>query len=133
MRRYLLLAALFLSQFAQAQEKTWDVEKYKGPTKSFTINTDEGTWMNLDVSADGKDIVFDLLGDIYIMPIAGGNATILSGGIAWDVQPRFSPNGKYISYTSDKTGGDNIWIMNRDGSNKKQITKENFRLSGILK
>jgi imidazolonepropionase-like amidohydrolase/Tol biopolymer transport system component len=128
MRRLLLITALFLSQLSQAQEKTWDIEKFKGPTKSFTIDTDEGTWMNLDVSSDGKEIVFDLLGDIYIMPVAGGNATILSGGIAYDVQPRFSPNGKYISYTSDKTGADNIWIMNRDGSNKKQITKENFRL-----
>jgi len=84
--------------------------------------------MNLDVSADGKDIVFDLLGDIYTMPVTGGTAALLSGGVAWDVQPRFSPNGKYISYTSDKTGADNIWIMNRDGSNKRQVTKETFRL-----
>jgi Tol biopolymer transport system component len=123
MRRLLLITALFLSQLSQAQEKTWDIEKFKGPTKSFTIDTDEGTWMNLDVSSDGKEIVFDLLGDIYIMPVAGGNATILSGGIAYDVQPRFSPNGKYISYTSDKTGADNIWIMNRDGYKRKlQIT-----------
>ena len=106
----------------------WDVEKFRGTTKNFTINTDEGTWMNLDVSPDGKDIVFDILGDIYIMPISGGTAKLLSGGAAFDVQPRFSPNGRYISYTSDKSGGDNIWIMNRDGSNKRQITKENFRL-----
>lgn len=109
-------------------EKKWDVEKYKGSTKTFTLNTDEGTWMNLDVSADGKDIVFDLLGDLYIMPITGGAAVLLSGGPAWDIQPRFSPNGKYISFTSDKSGGDNIWIMNRDGSNKRQVTKETFRL-----
>jgi imidazolonepropionase-like amidohydrolase/Tol biopolymer transport system component len=133
MKRYLLvvvLSALISPAFSQDKKESpkWDVEKYKGTTKTFSISTDEGTWMNLDVSPDGKDIVFDLLGDIYIMPVNGGTAQLLSGGIAWDVQPRFSPNGKYISYTSDKSGGDNIWIMNRDGSNKKQITKESFRL-----
>jgi len=40
---------------------------------------------------------------------------------------RYSPNGKWISYTSDRAGGDNIWIMNRDGSKPQQVTKETFR------
>ena len=68
--------------------------------------------MNLDVSPDGKDIVFDLLGDIYKMPVGGGKASRLAAGMAYEVQPRYSPNGKLISFTSDKAGGDNIWIMN---------------------
>ncbi|WP_449440418.1 amidohydrolase family protein [Pedobacter steynii] len=118
----------YRTSFQLRAGKKWDIEKYQGPTKTFNISTDEGTWMNLDVSSDGKDIVFDLLGDIYTIPVTGGTATLLSGGIAWEVQPRFSPNGKYISYTSDKSGADNIWIMNRDGSNKRQVTKETFRL-----
>jgi imidazolonepropionase-like amidohydrolase/Tol biopolymer transport system component len=132
--RKTLLSVLIIAAahpaFSQDKKEApkWDVEKFRGTTKNFTINTDEGTWMNLDVSPDGKDIVFDILGDIYIMPISGGTAKLLSGGAAFDVQPRFSPNGRYISYTSDKSGGDNIWIMNRDGSNRRQITKENFRL-----
>jgi imidazolonepropionase-like amidohydrolase/Tol biopolymer transport system component len=133
MNKFLLVTILaFTIQplFSQEKKETvkWDIEKYKGTTKSITINTDEGTWMNLDVSPDGQEIVFDLLGDIYKMPITGGTAQLISGGVAWDVQPRFSPNGKFISYTSDKAGGDNIWMMNRDGSSKKQITKESFRL-----
>lgn len=129
MKKALLLFCLLASfQISYPQEKKWDVEKYQGTTKTFTVSTDEGTWMNLDVSPDGKEIVFDMLGDIYTMPITGGTAKAISEGIAWEVQPRYSPNGKYISYTSDKSGGDNIWIMNRDGSNKKQITKESFRL-----
>lgn len=130
--RYLLSTLLCLSLASYAQDKKeatkWDIEKYKGPTKNFSINTNEGTWMNLDVSPDGKEIVFDLLGDIYTMPITGGQAKLISGGIAFDIQPRYSPDGKYISYTSDKSGGDNIWIMDREGLNKKQITKESFRL-----
>lgn len=113
---------------AQVSDNKWDIEKYRGPVKSFTITTNEGTWMNLDISPDGKEIVFDLLGDLYVMPITGGTAKLISGGPAFDVQPRFSPNGKYISYTSDKSGADNIWIMDRNGENKRQITKESFRL-----
>ncbi|UEG54564.1 amidohydrolase family protein [Mucilaginibacter daejeonensis] len=106
----------------------WNVETSQGNTKKVTINTNEGTWMNLDVSPDGKTIAFDLLGDIYIMPITGGKATLISGGKAWEVQPRFSPDGKQIAFTSDRDGGDNIWIMNADGGARHPVTKENFRL-----
>ena len=126
------LCLLSLSSLAYSQDTPtkpkWNIEKPSGPTKSISIDTDEGTWMNLDVSPDGKEIVFDLLGDIYKIPMAGGKATVLASGMAFEVQPRFSPNGKYISFTSDKEGADNIWVMNADGSAKRAITKETFRL-----
>ncbi|NNF31148.1 MAG: amidohydrolase, partial [Flavobacteriaceae bacterium] len=96
--------------------------------KSHKFTTDEGTWMNLDVSPDGQTIVFDLLGDIYTMPITGGKATSIRTGIPWEIQPRFSPDGQKIAYASDAGGGDNIWTMNLDGSDAKQVTKEKFRL-----
>lgn len=124
----LLLSIAIVTQTLAQDNKKWDIEKPTSTSKTVNFTTDEGTFMNLDVSADGKFIVFDLLGDIYKMPVEGGKATLLSGGLAWEVQPRFSPNGKYISYTSDKEGGDNIWIMNADGSNKRSVTKETFRL-----
>ncbi|WP_452226374.1 amidohydrolase family protein [Lacinutrix cladophorae] len=138
MNRISLITILFLaftitvfSQENEEKEKEkWDVSNPEGnwDYKEFQLATDEGTWMNLDVSPDGSKIVFDLLGDIYIMPIQGGKATILREGLAFEIQPRFSPDGKQISFTSDAGGGDNIWIMNIDGSDAKQITKENFRL-----
>ncbi len=118
----LLLAAALLLPLgtAQAQDKKdaakWEVDADHGPQKEITFTTNEGTWMSVDVSPDGKEIVFDMLGDIYIMPASGGKATLLKGGRAYEVQPRFSPNGQHISYTSDKGGGDNIWTMKRDGS-----------------
>ncbi|TXH34926.1 MAG: amidohydrolase [Burkholderiaceae bacterium] len=84
--------------------------------------------MSVDVSPDGKTLVFDLLGDLYVMPVEGGEAKALTHSMAWDMQPRFSPDGQRIAYVSDEGGGDNIWVMDVDGSNRRQITKEDFRL-----
>lgn len=126
---FLFLAFNINISFSQTSSNTkWNIAKTTGSTKAISFTTDEGTWMNLDVSPDGKEIAFDLLGDIYKMPVTGGKATLIAGGAAFEVQPRFSPNGKYISYTSDKNGGDNIWIMNSNGSNKRAVSQETFRL-----
>ena len=112
-----------------AGEKKWNVETPPYPMSvEAAIDTDEGTWMSLDVSPDGKEIVFDLLGDIYLIPIGGGEAKPLTSGVSWDMQPRFSPDGKRIAFTSDRSGGDNVWVMERDGSKPVQVTKETFRL-----
>ncbi|MFD1186186.1 amidohydrolase family protein [Pontibacter rugosus] len=128
-----LAAALALPySAAQAQDKKeeakWKVDAEHGPQKEVSFTTNEGTWMSVDVSPDGKEIVFDMLGDIYIMPVTGGKAKLLRTGRPYEVQPRFSPNGQHISFTSDAGGGDNIWVMKRDGSDAKQITDESFRL-----
>ncbi len=126
---FAVLLCLPLFSLAQDKEKKkWDVNNPGGPYKDVAFTVNEGTWMNLDVSPDGKNIVFDLLGDIYIMPASGGEAKVLREGMAMEVQPRFSPDGKKILFTSDAGGGDNIWVMDRDGSNARQITKESFRL-----
>ncbi len=128
MKKLYLSALGIITMAGVANAQKWNVENTSGQAKKVNIATDEGTWMNLDVSPDGKTIVFDLLGDIYTMPITGGRATVLAGGRAWEVQPRFSPDGKFISYTSDKDGADNIWVMNADGGGKRAVTQENFRL-----
>jgi len=104
-RKILLLVltvSFSLTSFSQEKKAAkWDVNNPHKDWKynSFNLNTNEGTWMNLDVSPDGNTIVFDLLGDIYTMPISGGKATLMRSGLAYEVQPRFSPNGKYISFT----------------------------------
>ncbi len=122
------LAAQSKSKAAKAEE-SWNIEAPKGATiKQVPIKTDEGTWMDVDVSPDGQTLAFTLLGDIYTMPITGGTPRRIAEGLAWDVQPRFSPDGKRIAFTSDRGGGDNIWVMNLDGSDKRQVTKEDFRL-----
>ncbi|WP_421938002.1 amidohydrolase family protein [Phenylobacterium sp.] len=107
----------------------WDVNAPQGAVvRQVPINVDEGSWMDLDVSPDGASIAFNLLGDIYVMPISGGTPKRIAEGLAWEVQPRFSPDGKRIAFTSDRGGGDNIWVMNVDGSDKRQVTREDFRL-----
>jgi Tol biopolymer transport system component len=92
-------------------------------TRQMDLDTDEGTWISLDVSPDGRTIVFDLLGDLYTIPITGGTATALTSGIAYDAQPRFSPDGKSIVFTSDKDGGDNVWVMDLATKRTKVVTK----------
>ena len=137
MRKFFIIFALIsfsVSTFSQkektAKSKKWDVNNpHKDWSyKTFNLNTDEGTWMNLDISPDGKTIVFDMLGDIYTMPVTGGKAKALRTGLAFEVQPRYSPAGTYISFTSDAEGGNNIWVMTADGQNAKAITKEKYRL-----
>lgn len=89
-----------------------------------TFTTDEGTWMSLDVSPDGKSIAFDLLGDLYVMAAAGGEARRIVGGMSFESQPRFSPDGKHIAFLSDRSGVENLWIANADGSDPKAISAD---------
>lgn len=94
------------------------------PDRKIEFTTDEGTWLSLDVSPDGKTIAFELLGDIYTLPIEGGEAKLIDGGMSFDSQPRFSPDGKWIAFLSDREGSDNIFIMHPDGSGVKQVSKD---------
>lgn len=125
-----LLALTVSSFFLNASEdhQAWQVNSPQGEFTTVDIQVQQGSWMNISVSPDGKTLVFDLLGDLYTLPITGGTATALTADIAWNMQPVFSPDGKYIAFTSDRDGGDNIWIMEADGKNARAVTKETFRL-----
>jgi len=106
----------------------WDVNKPPGVARTVNLDTRTGTWMSVDVSPDGKQLVFDMLGDLYLLPIAGGDARPLTTSIAWEHQARFSPDGKRIAFVSDAGGGDNVWVMGVDGSNARAVTTEDYRL-----
>jgi Tol biopolymer transport system component len=119
-----LLALAAPRQAAQAQGTAGDTAKGLPlePARWARFTTSTGTWISLDVSPDGQTIVFDLLGDLYTLPIAGGNATRLTQGIAHDMQPRFSPDGKQVVFVSDRSGDDNLWLVSAAGSDPRALT-----------
>ena len=126
-----LFAASGLTLSEETETPSWDVSapSYSAEVQEIDLNVTEGTWMNLDVSPDGQHIAFDLLGDIYQIPITGGEATPLLSGHAWEVQPQYSPDGRFLAFTSDRNGADNIWVMDlANPDDKHQITHESFRL-----
>jgi Tol biopolymer transport system component len=117
-----LLAVSALPWMLQAQDGSHTGLPLE-PARWARFSTAEGTWISLDVSPDGQTVVFDLLGDLYTIPIGGGTATRLTHGIAHDMQPRFSPDGQEIVFVSDLSGDDNIWLMAADGSDARPLTK----------
>ena len=98
------------------------------PTREVRFRTDEGSWMSVDVSPDGTTLVFDLLGDLYTLPVEGGTASPLMTGPAFESQPRFSPDGSEIVFVSDRSGGQNLWVLRADGTDTTQITRGNDNL-----
>ena len=130
----LLVAAPLAAPAAQDTTKTTPADSAKpaaprreglplATTRSVRFTTDEGTWMSLDVSPDGRTIVFDLVGDLYTLPVAGGKATRLTSGPAFDGQPRWAPDGRTIVFASDRSGAENLWLMDADGGNQRALTK----------
>ncbi len=93
-------------------------------TRKLKSQTNEGTWLSLDVSPDGKTLVFDLMGDLYTLPIAGGTAQNLTKGLAFDTHPRYSPDGKKLLFISDRSGSDNVWVIDFEKKDTLQITKD---------
>ena len=129
MKNFLILLILTFS-ISSIEAKTDSIKNKKTSKKGLPlkaerkirINSDEGTWISLDVSPDGKNIAFDMLGDLYIMPISGGKAKRISSGMAFDSHPKFSPDGKDILFISDRTGGYNAWIKNVESGDSTQVT-----------
>ncbi len=112
----------------EGEEDTWDVNDPQGEFETITIDTTETTWSDVDVSPDGSNLIFDMLGDIYTVPIGGGEATAVTNEIAWSYQPKYSPDGSLIAFISDREGGDNLWVMNADGSEPRSLTDEKDNL-----
>lgn len=122
--------AIIPASYAQDDDATvsekWDTTLARGNTRQISFTTEEGTFMSLDVSPDGEWIVFDLLAHVYRMPISGGEAVSLTqdSGVAVNYHPSISPDGKAIAFISDRGGQDNLWIMDADGSNPRQVSQD---------
>jgi imidazolonepropionase-like amidohydrolase/Tol biopolymer transport system component len=121
----LFLLALYANSLLSCVDTQKADTNAESNRKNISFKTDEGTWMNVDISPDGQTILFDLLGDIYTIPVKGGEAKRIRGNNSWDLAPRFSPDGNKIAFISDFTGGEHqICFMNSDGTNPKQISDE---------
>jgi Tol biopolymer transport system component/imidazolonepropionase-like amidohydrolase len=105
----------------------WNVNERRATARDVEFTTTAGTFMSVDVSPDGRTIAFDMVGDIYTMPIGGGSATLVQGGAAWEMQPRFSPDGRRIAFASDRDGLMNVWTMSSTGTDLRQVSKERER------
>lgn len=123
-----LVVPLALAQEPPAAKKKFDpaddINKPRSDARKVSFTAEEGTWMSVDLSPDGSTILFDLLGDIYTVPVGGGKATRLTQGPAFDWHPRFSPDGTKIAFTTDRSGIDNLWLMGADGTAPRSLTTE---------
>ena len=130
MRRVAQLVALLLSLIlcpsvdAAPEEAPWSVDDLPGPSAEVELSLSEGTWLGLDVHPEGDRILFDLLGDLYVLPIEGGRAARLTSGAAWDTEARWSPDGRELVFTSDRGGNRNLWLADADGARPRALTSE---------
>lgn len=124
----LAISGQVLSAEEVPEKNHWDVLNPPFSLHSAAINTEQTTWSSLDITPDGLTMVFDMLGDLFEVPLSGGQAKALTQDFAWNIHPAVSPDGKHIAFISDRGGISNLWVMNRDGSNLKQLSTEKTNL-----
>jgi Tol biopolymer transport system component/imidazolonepropionase-like amidohydrolase len=129
-RLFLVPLVVFAATFVptRGQEQTEGNRSPEGlvlkTAETIEFTTDEVTWPSVDVSPDGRTLLFDVLGDLYTLPVDGGQATRIMGGLSFESQPTYSPDGKTIAFLTDRTGVENLWIANADGSNPRAVSKD---------
>ncbi|MFW6010421.1 MAG: TolB family protein, partial [Gemmatimonadota bacterium] len=110
-----------------AATEDWDVTLARGETRDLDFEVDEGTWLSVDLSPDGEWVVMDLLGLIYRVPSGGGEAELLTrdAGVSLNYHPRYSPDGQWIAFISDREGQDHLWVMRADGTEPRAVFSNN--------
>lgn len=135
---HLLLTILFIGFIfpavtiaQQMEEKPSHNNLPLNPERTISLDTNKGTWMSLDAHPGGEKIIFDYMGNLFEMPISGGEATQLTHGMGFDSQPKYSPDGNKVVFISDRSGGENIWILDLETMKTEQRTEgKNYRMQG---
>jgi Tol biopolymer transport system component len=125
MQRLLAIAAASLLLAATAQTRQPEQPAPHATARTLSFEASEGTWMALSLSPDGREIFFDLLGDLYALDARqGGIARPVLRGPAFETHPVLSPDGRQLAFLSDRSGSNNLWVANRDGSGVRQLSHD---------
>jgi tricorn protease len=76
---------------------------------------------NAGIANDGR-VAFTYQDDIWLVDADGSNPRRLTVNVARDFSPRFSPDGKWIAFTSNRTGNNDVFVMPSAGGEPRQIT-----------
>lgn len=74
------------------------------------------------IAPDGSAIAFSFKGDIFTVPVAGGEASQITSNDAYDGVPVWTPDSKRIVFASNREGSDDIFITNANGGTPRRIT-----------
>lgn len=84
---------------------------------------DNPLWLRFPaVSPDGSTIAFSYQGDIFTVPVGGGEARQLTSNPAYDAYPVWSPDGQKIAFASRREGSMDVWIMSSRGGTPTRVT-----------